>query len=486
MVDEIVKTRFAPSPSGELHLGNLRTALFNVLLARKTGGVFLLRIEDTDPGRSRPEYARALEGDLRWLGLEWQEGPGMDGDAGPYRQSQRTEIYRHYYGRLEERGLVYPCFCSGEKLKAQRRRLRAAGRPPRYAGTCAQLSAAEVRRREAAGMIPALRFRVPPDDFLTFEDMVRGAQGFRTHDIGDFIIRRADGTPAFFFSNAIDDALMGVTHVLRGEDHLTNTPRQLMLMRALDLRAPRYGHIALIVGPDGSPLSKRHGSRSLRELREQGYLADALINYLARLGHRYAREELQSLDELAAGFEIANLGRAPARYDESQLRYWQREAIVHTSDEALWEWLKRAPGGLAATVPEERAGAFVRTVRDNMEFPSDAAAWSDRFFAAAGGLDEGAATVIREAGADFFAAAIACLETAGDEFASYARALAHATGVRGKSLFLPLRVALTGVTHGPEMARLWRLLGTATIRARLEAARAACQPASGKSHDQAI
>ncbi|VAW71637.1 Glutamyl-tRNA(Gln) synthetase, partial [hydrothermal vent metagenome] len=335
MNERTVKTRFAPSPTGEIHLGNLRTALFNALYARREQGIFLLRIENTDAVRSKPEFEQALMRDLRWLSLNWQEGPEVGGEHAPYHQSARLETYSHYYQTLAAVDACYPCFCSETQLKLARKAQRTAGQPPKYLGTCAHLSTAEIEKKLAEGGKPTLRFRVPPGQRVEFEDFVRGVQRFASSDIGDFIIRRSDGTPAFFFTNAIDDALMGVSHVLRGEDHLTNTPRQLMLLAALSLPAPAYGHLSLLVGSDGSPLSKRHGSRSMRQLREAGYLPGAILNYLARLGHKYAADHYLDVSELAAAFDLARLSKAPARFDETQLRYWQKEAVLSASSAEL-------------------------------------------------------------------------------------------------------------------------------------------------------
>jgi nondiscriminating glutamyl-tRNA synthetase len=356
------KTRFAPSPTGYLHLGNVRTALFNALLARREQGSFLLRIEDTDRERSRPEYVAALLEDLRWLGLDWQEGPEIGGPHPPYAQSERAAIYAGYYQRLEERGLVYPCFCSPAELALSRKTQLAAGRPPRYAGTCARLSEAERQARRRRGLQPTLRFRTPPGQLVQFIDLARGPQQFASDDIGDFIIRRADGGPQFFFANAVDDALMGITHLLRGEDHLSNTPRQLLLLEALDLPAPHYGHLALIVGADGGPLSKREGHFSVRELRATGYLPEALLNDLARIGHSYAHDHWMSLAELAEAFTLERLGRAPARYDEAQLLHWQSEAVQCATPGAVmglagisgcWRCADNQPGGIYRCSPPE-------------------------------------------------------------------------------------------------------------------------------------
>jgi nondiscriminating glutamyl-tRNA synthetase len=472
--DKLVKTRFAPSPTGYLHLGNARTALFNALLAQKHGGVFLLRIEDTDGSRSRPEYEQALLQDLRWLGLLWQQGPDTDSPHGPYSQSQRGEIYERHYAALAERGLAYPCFCTAQELKQVRRAQLAAGRPPRYPGTCATLSQSEVQRRLGQGLRPAHRFRVPKDEMVEFEDLVRGFQRYRSDDIGDFVIRRSDLTPAFFFSNAVDDAVMGISHVLRGEDHLANTPRQLLVLKALQYQAPAYGHIALLIGDDGSPLSKRRGTNSLRHQREEGYLPQAVNNYLARLGHVYDETRYLPPDELAEGFDIPRLGRAPARFDESQLRYWQKEAVTHTSDAALWDWLadrRYADNArIEDRVPETSRMDFVRAIRDNIELPPEALKLADDLFQKLPDYSAKAKQNMCAAGDGFFEAALAQMPSKAADFSSYARAVGKATGVKGKDLFMPLRAALTGDTHGPEMARVFPLIGIERARARLQTA----------------
>ncbi|MGA7802159.1 MAG: glutamate--tRNA ligase family protein, partial [Gammaproteobacteria bacterium] len=359
-------------------------------------------------------------------------------------------------------------------------------------GTCAQLGADQVQARLEQGLKPTLRFRVPAGRSVQFDDLVRGPQTVASDDIGDFIIRRADGTPAFFFSNAVDDALMGVTHVLRGEDHLTNTPRQLMLMEALDLTTPAYGHISMIVAADGSPLSKRHGSRSVRELRDAGFLPGAILNHLARLGHSYPDGSYMDVDGLAAGFELGRLGRAPARHDEVQLQHWQKQAINSSSDDDLWAWMAQAgdaPGGVAARVPEDQASAFVRAVRDNVLLPADALLWAARLYGPMTGYDAEARDAIRGAGPDFYRAALAEPVGEGRDFRIYAKQLGATVGVKGKQLFMPLRAALTGTApdgmpgtsseavrwqHGPELARVWELLGPRRVSERLQTALALC------------
>lgn len=477
-----VKTRFAPSPTGHMHLGNARTALFNALLSCARQGVFLLRIEDTDAQRSLPEYQKALEEDLHWLGIVWQEGAEVGGDNGPYEQSQRQSIYQSFYTQLENAGQAYACFCSERELKLSRKTQLSGGQAPRYSGKCRNLNPREIEAKQQAGIQPTLRFRVPDDQRIEFTDLVRGAQVHESRDIGDFIIRRGDGTPAFFFSNAIDDALMRVTCVLRGEDHLTNTPRQMLLLKALNLACPEYGHISLIVGQDGAPLSKRHGSQSIRDLRAKGYLSLALVNYLARLGHTYPNEDgLMSMQDLAKHFSSARLGHAPAHYDEVQLIHWQQMAIAAMSEEALWEWMcdYRAEGaGVEDFVPEHQTLEFVQAIRHNITLPRDAFIWAGNLYTESECYDEEAKKVIREAGVDFFKATLDCLNEDVENFGIYAKAVGKMASVKGKSLFMPIRAALTGEKHfpdsqsvwrhGPEMSQIWKLLGPKRMRRRLE------------------
>jgi glutamyl-tRNA synthetase len=457
-------TRFAPSPTGELHLGNARTALFNLLLARHAGGRFVLRIEDTDTERSLEAHTQALLADLRWLGIEWDAGPDREDALGPYRQSQRGALYAGYFALLEERAAVYPCFCTPLELELSRRAQLAAGKPPRYAGTCREVTPAERARRVAQGAPAALRFRVPAGARVEFVDLVHGPQSFATDDIGDFVVRRADGSAAFFFSNAVDDACMGVTLALRGEDHLTNTPRQLLVLEALGLKAPAYGHVALLVGADGTPLSKRHGATSVRAYRERGYQPLALVNHLFRLGHSSALHGLLTLEEMARGFDPKHLGRAPARFDEQQLTVWQKDAVHHLAPEAARAWLK---GVLPAELDERAATAFVTALLPNLVLPADAAPWVEIVFGGPPPLEEGGEAVVRGAGAGYFAAAAAAAATSGNDLAAIAGAARGATGRQGAQLYMPLRLALTGRKHGPELAPLLKAMPPGQAHERL-------------------
>jgi len=455
------KTRFAPSPTGLLHLGNARTALLSALFGER----FLLRIEDTDQERSRSEFVAALLKDMRWMGLAWDEGPQSDLANPDYFQSKRGEVYVRYYDQLERTGLAYPCFCTATELEISRKVQLSSGQPPRYNGKCGRLNPEDIERRLQKGLQATLRFRVPRNETVEFDDLVRGSQKFDTDDIGDFIVRRADGTPAFFFCNAIDDSLMGVTHVLRGEDHLSNTPRQLLILKALGLPKPEYAHISLVLGDDGAPLSKRNGSRSLSQLREEGYFPLALLNMLARIGHHYENESLMSFEELKKHFDIAHLGKSPSRFDIAHLQHWQEEVVRVADDDTLWHWLHKETRAL---VPIEKQALFLDIARTNCVFPHQADEWARILF-----TDELAPTteinnVARHAGEPFFLAAMDASVMAGDDFNAFMAQLKVKSGAKGKALFMPLRAALSGRTDGPELAKLYQAMEPDLLRKRLE------------------
>ncbi|MBB71344.1 MAG: glutamate--tRNA ligase [Legionellales bacterium] len=460
-----VKARFCPSPTGRIHLGNARTAILNALFAKSDQGVFLLRIEDTDPERSTKEYADGLMTDLKWLGLDWDEGPGVEGEAGPYWQSQRQAVYDQYYDELISKDLAYPCFCSEEQLAMTRKVQRASGKPPRYPGTCRHLSEDEINSKLAEGLKPTLRFKIPAGDVVEFNDAVKGPQKFETAVIGDFIIRRVDGTPTFMYCNAIDDALMGVTHVMRGDDHLTNSPRQALLLRALGLPEPIYCHISLIVGSDNAPLSKRHGSKSVEELRQAGFLPIGILNYLARLGHYYEDSEFMTQDELAKKFRLESLSKSPAKFDKDQMLYWQREAVARVDDETLWQWFGEDVHGL---VPGDKQQAFIAAIRPNVEFPAQALQWAKVFFTDTLEIADEHQDIVNNAGQAVFQAALEGANQHGEDFKAISQYVKDAAGVKGKALFQPLRVALTGVLHGPDMGSICQLLGAGRIQQRFE------------------
>ena len=427
--------------------------------------IFLLRIEDTDRERSDDRYTKALMEDLLWLGLPWKEGPNHDLGNGPYHQSKREAIYDDYYQRLETADMAYPCFCSEEELALQRKIQRSSGRPPRYPGTCRHLTSEQREEKLSQGLKPTLRFAVPQNEVIEFDDLVRGKQTFDSNDIGDFIIRRANGTPPFLFCNAMDDALMGVTHALRGEDHIMNTPRQIMVLSALGLEGPMYGHIALIVGPDGSPLSKRHGSRSIEELRNEGYLSNAIVNYISRLGYYYGHDNLSSLDQLAEQFKIEALVKSPAKFNLEQLHYWQKHAVADLDARGFWLW---TGGALENQVPEVQRDLFVETVRSNVIFPSDVVHWVQVLCSSNFVLSQEKRVLLGDVPPNYFSEALNFLKANGCDYASLVSHLKSTLNIKGKVLFMPLRIALTGESHGPELVKIMELLGVDEVMRRLE------------------
>ena len=331
-----MRVRFAPSPTGHLHVGNARTALFNWLLARGQGGTFILRIEDTDVERSTKASEQAILDDLRWMGLQWDEGVEAGGDRGPYRQAERLPLYAEYRQRLLQEGKGYYCFCSAETLDAQRKAQLAASLPPKYAGTCRNIPLEEAMRRRSAGDPAVVRLRVPEGREVTFHDVVRGPVTFHTDVIGDPVLVRSDGIPAYNFAVVIDDALMEITHVIRGEDHISNTPRQILLYEAFGWTPPAFAHLSLVMGPDHAPLSKRHGATSVREFREKGYLPEALVNYLALIGWSPGQnEELLPADELARRFKLENVAHSAGVFDEDKLAWANRHYLKLTPPDRL-------------------------------------------------------------------------------------------------------------------------------------------------------
>jgi nondiscriminating glutamyl-tRNA synthetase len=394
------------------------------------------------------------------------------GRGGPYRQSARGANYARAWQHLEQAGLAYPCYCTPLELEAARRTQLAAGRPPRYPGTCAQLSAPQRAARALRGEPSTLRFRVVAGREVVYQDLVRGAQRFASDDLGDFVIRRADGTAAFLFCNALDDAEMGVTDVLRGEDHVANTPRQRLLLEALGLAPPRYGHLPLLVGSDGAPLAKRTGSASVAAIRAAGYLPEAVVNLLVRLGHSYPADGWLDAEARIGGFDLAALGHAPAHFDAAQLRHWQHEAVQRAPSATLEGWVRdQVPGGAQA--------AFVAAVRANLVLPQDAVEWARVVYGELPEPGAEALAAMRAAGRAYFDCARAAA-AAQIDYAALIGALKTATGRRGRELYQPLRAALTHRLDGPELAALLAVLPAANVRARLEmaAALAAAPPAT--------
>jgi glutamyl-tRNA synthetase/nondiscriminating glutamyl-tRNA synthetase len=462
-----MRVRFAPSPTGHLHVGNARTALFNWLLARGRNGTFILRIEDTDAGRSTRESEQAILDDLRWLGLSWDEGVEAGGAHGPYRQSERLPTYREHSDRLIADGHAYHCFCSEETLEAERKRQLAAGVPPRYSGTCRAVSTGEAARRRAAGEPAVVRLRVPERRDVIFDDIVRGSVTINTDQIGDPVLVRSDGIPAYNFAVVIDDRLMEVTHVIRGEDHISHTPRQVLLYEAFGWPPPAFAHLSLVMGPDHAPLSKRHGATSVAEFREKGYLPEALVNYLALIGWSPgADQELLPAGELARRFALEKVSHSAGVFDEAKLAWVNRHYLKSAAPDRLADlaapylrargmvsgdlsptahaWLESLMAPVAGSV--DRLSQIPDRLTAVFTFDSDAVLANDTVSQERG--DAGFRAVIR-ALADDLAASPALLDR--DAFRAAANRVKDKTGLKGKALFHPIRVALTGALEGPEL-----------------------------------
>ena len=459
-----MRLRFAPSPTGQLHVGNARTALFNWLLAHGKDGTFILRIEDTDAERSTRESEVSILEDLRWLGLDWDEGPDVEGPHGPYRQSERLHLYASYANEMIGASNAYYCFCSPQKLETDRQAMLASGRPPRYAGTCRDLPNGEGRARIDAGDRPVIRFRVPADVDVTFNDLVRGDVTFSSEVIGDPVIVRSDGRPAYNFAVVVDDALMEITHVIRGEDHISNTPRQLLMYQALGFTPPQFAHLSLVMGPDHTPLSKRHGATSVMEFRERGYLPEALVNYLALIGWSPGGDqELLPVGELASRFNVEDVGHSAGIFDPEKLAWMNRHYMKAA-----------APARLAGECARYflRAGFFTqRTAEatdylasllplavgsvDRLEEITDRVRFVFTYDAAAALARPEIAAVLHEPGARDVIAALAAEITAPmldrEAFRAMANRVKERSGQKGKALFHPIRVALTGEVGGPEL-----------------------------------
>jgi len=460
-----MRVRFAPSPTGQLHVGNARTALFNWLVAHGKDGTFILRIEDTDAERSTRESESSILDDLRWLGLDWDEGPDVGGPSGPYRQSERLHLYSSYSTELLAARHAYHCFCSLQKLDSDRQADLAAGRPPRYRGVCRDLSQDEAQARIDAGERPVVRFRVPEQEEVKFNDLVRGEVTFSTEVIGDFVILRSDGRPQYNFAVVVDDALMEVTHVIRGEDHISNTPRQILLYQALGFAPPEFAHLSLVMGPDHTPLSKRHGATSVAEFRARGYLPEALVNYLALIGWSPGGdEELLEIGELAKRFAIEDVGHSAGVFDPEKLAWMNRHYMKVA-----------APGRLAAEVMRyfvqkgyvtrrtDQSADFVASLLpmavgsvDRLEEVPDRLRFLFHFDADEARARPGVAEVLHEAGArDVIVVLAEELRDAGrldrEAFRAAANHVKARTGRKGRALFHPIRVALTGEGGGPEL-----------------------------------
>jgi nondiscriminating glutamyl-tRNA synthetase len=472
------RVRFAPSPTGRLHVGGARTALFNWLFARHHGGAFVLRIEDTDAERSTRDSERSLLEDLRWLGLDWDEGPDVGGPHAPYRQSERLSLYAAAGTRLRDRGRVYPCFCSDDLLAERRAAQRAAGIEPRYDGACRDLPPAEAARR-AAGEAHTLRFAVPGGT-VRFHDRIRGPMAIESDTVGDFVLLRSSGLPTYNFAVVVDDAAMGITHVIRGEDHLSNTMRQVLLYEALGLARPEFAHVSLILGEDRTKLRKREGQAGtyVDEYRTGGWLPEALVNFLALLGWSSpSGDEILGAERLRAEFDLDRVSRSPAVFDVHKLRWMAGEHLRAAAPGRLAELSRPflVAAGLGAEV--EAAERWVLAFRDSLAALGDLPRLV-RDLLEPGDPEPEAAEALRTPEArrllELLDASLGS-RTAGLDGAGFKALLVdggRALGLKGRAVFLPVRAALSGRVHGPELPLLFEALGGARVRRRIQAVRA--------------
>ena len=438
-----VTTRFAPSPTGRLHVGNIRTALHNWMLAKKAGGRFLLRIDDTDGERSREEHVEAIRADLAWLGM------APDGEE---RQSQRLALYEAAFDRLREAGRIYPAYESAQELELKRKIALGRGKPPIYDRAALDLSDEDRAAKEAEGIAPHWRFRLDHEEEVRWEDGVRGPQRFDPAQLSDPVIRRADGSWLYMLPSAVDDIDMGVTQVLRGEDHVSNTAVQLQMFTALGATPPQFAHEALLIGREGK-LSKRLGSLGCDAFRERGIEPEALVALLARLGTSLPVEPIADREALLSTFDLATFGRAPAKFDEAELER-VNTAIVHRMDY----------DEVAARLPQGMDAAGWHAIRPNLTHVDEVREW---WRLVTGPIDPPALDAETR---DFLAEAAGTLAWSGNPWSDLTARLKESTGRKGKALFLPLRQALTGMDHGPDMGELLPLIGEAEARARLERA----------------
>ncbi len=490
-----VRVRFAPSPSGDLHVGNIRTAIYDWAFARATGGTFVLRIEDTDATRVKPEYVASAQDTLRWLGLDWDEGPGAGGPFGPYQQSQRLGIYAEWVARFLAEGHAYHCYCTTDELEARRQAARKAGGPSGYDGHCRTLTAGQVAAYQAAGRRPVVRFRMP-EGSTTFTDLVRGEITFDHAHVPDFVLARADGGPLYTLAVAVDDVLMEITHVVRGEDLLSSTPRQIAVYLAMGVaadRIPVFAHLPYVLGPNGQRLSKRNGVVSINWYREQGFLPEALCNYLALLGWSPGgNRESFTLAEMAAEFDLARVNKNPAQFDARKLESINGDKIraLEPADFAARITPFLAGAGLVAELPApadaELIAAAAPLIQPRISKLTDAVEMLGFLFVSEAefAIDpEAAAGVLTPASAQVLAAAEKALTgldqwTEGDIDGALRTALLDELGLKPKAAFVPVRVAVTGRRVSPPLFDSIELLGRdKTLRRLAQALAVASAPA---------
>ncbi|MGD6845620.1 glutamate--tRNA ligase [Bacillus infantis] len=476
-----IRVRYAPSPTGHLHIGNARTALFNYLFARSKGGRFIIRIEDTDLKRNIEGGEESQLKYLQWLGIDWDESIDKDGGYGPYRQSERNDIYQKLYQELLDKELAYKCYCTEEELEAEREEQMARGDNPQYSGKCRHLSQEDREKLEAEGRRPSIRFIVPKGKVYAFNDMVKDEVSFESDGFGDFVIVKKDGIPTYNFAVAADDHLMKISHVLRGDDHISNTPKQLMIYEAFGWEPPVFGHMTLIVNESRKKLSKRDESiiQFIEQYEELGYLPEALFNFIALLGWSPAgEEEIFTKEELINIFEADRLSKSPALFDKQKLtwmnnQYIKQEELDRLVEISLPHLINAGKVSEKLTsADEEWVRGLISLYQDQMSYGAEIVDLSGIFFTEEVSYDEEAKEVLSEEQVpevlSAFLGEISSLEDfTAEEIKAALKAVQKGTGHKGKKLFMPVRAAITGQTHGPDLPKAIALLGKDKVKNRL-------------------
>ncbi len=477
-----VRVRYAPSPTGHLHIGNARTALFNYLFAKNMGGKFIIRIEDTDKKRNIAGGEESQLKYLRWLGIDWDESVDVGGEYGPYRQSERNDLYKKYYEELLEKGLAYKCYCTEEDLEKEREEQIARGETPKYSGKHANLTIEEQQELEAKGLKASIRFRVPNNKIFRFNDMVKGDISFESEGMGDFVIVKKDGTPTYNFAVAVDDHLMKISHVLRGEDHISNTPKQIMIYEAFGWDIPVFGHMTLIVNESRKKLSKRDESiiQFIEQYEELGYLPEALFNFISLLGWSpVGEEEVFSQEQLIEIFDAARLSKSPAVFDTQKLAWMNNQYIKQLQVEELiplaLPHLVKA-GKVSEDMGDEekeRTHQLIALYQEQLNYGAEIVQLTELFFKEDINYDEEAKQVLEGEQVPEVLKAFQQEIKHADDFTAdtikgMIKTVQKATGQKGKNLFMPIRVATTGQTHGPDLPKSIAVLGKDTVLTRLK------------------
>ncbi len=463
-----MKTRFAPSPTGYLHIGNLHTALFNALLAYSAQGQFYLRIEDTDHVRSDKKFIQAIQEDLQWLGLYWS----TTFDQPFILQSKRYALHEKYYASLINKGVAYPCFCTEERLAQLKMAQTAQHQPPGYDGKCYHLSSKVVKQRMEERMSYHLRFAVPKHHVIAFNDLLKGPQTFKSNALFDFVIRRSNGVPNFLYCNALDDTLMGITHVLRGEDHISNTAKQILLLEALNLPLPQYGHLPLMTMQDNAPLSKRSNHFHLKTLKTLGYCKLAILNYLARVGHILQDKKVMSLNTLAKNFTLQRISKSAAHFDVQQLNFWQKQVMtLQTQD----DFIASLSPKIQPLIPLALQHLFTQAIQPIILFKKEAEEWVILLFTSSITYTIESEEILLatnkknwETVTQIFSKKNSDLQDMVTEFKTVMRQISDMS--QRKELWKTLRIALTNRLTGPELSSVLLLLGVERINQRLTTA----------------